>query len=128
MSKVSDVSEIESVLQDALRKGKVEDHYLKELKAMAEIALNNVHYQALLSGNKTIIKERELVLQDDKVLKPDQIILREDCTILVDFKTGIEKPQDIDQVEQYKEVLKQMGLPNVSGYLFYIEQNQLKGV
>ena len=45
-----------------------------------------------------------------------------------DFKTGKEKPDHIDQVRGYMQMLRAMGFANVSGYLWYIHHDNIVNV
>ena len=48
--------------------------------------------------------------------------------IVIDFKTGKEKPDHIDQVRGYMQMLRAMGFANVSGYLWYIHHDNIVNV
>ena len=48
--------------------------------------------------------------------------------IILDFKTGVERKKDIDQVKKYQQVVQQMFSKNVSGALLYTSSNDLKWV
>ena len=48
--------------------------------------------------------------------------------IVVDFKFGKPKPQHVNQVKQYMQLLTQMGHTHVTGYLWYVYSNKIEEV
>lgn len=57
--------------------------------------------------------------------RPDRVIMKDDETIVIDFKSGIPKPIHKDQINTYMDLLVEMGYPNVHGYLWYIMENRI---
>ena len=61
-------------------------------------------------------------------MRPDKIILKKEETIVVDFKTGMPKKSDQQQIANYTTVLSKMGLQKVSGYLYYSFDQRLEKI
>ncbi len=57
--------------------------------------------------------------------RPDRVIYDGTQMIVIDFKTGAERPEHKRQVTEYMSLLRQMGYDNVSGYLWYILTNHV---
>ena len=64
--------------------------------------------------------ESEIILPDGRLYRPDRIMLEENSTIVIDFKTGSFLKSHEEQVKQYIDVLEQMSYPNVTGVLLYL--------
>ncbi|NVK66254.1 MAG: PD-(D/E)XK nuclease family protein, partial [Flavobacteriales bacterium] len=64
----------------------------------------------------------------DKTLRPDRVILKDNSTVIIDYKTGIPSAKDEKQVSEYAAVLQEMGYPNVEAHLFYTFSNELRRV
>ena len=90
--------------------------------------LKSTSYTSLFIGKKDVINEQPILIDSTTTVIPDKIILKENETILIDFKTGLEKNKDVKQIESYKKVLEQMGYPKISCYLFYSSINKLRQV
>lgn len=60
--------------------------------------------------------------------RPDRVITDGSQTIVIDFKFGSPKPEYKKQVLQYMSLLKDMGHPNVSGFLWYVYSNKIENV
>lgn len=58
-----------------------------------------------------------------EILRPDRIVMTEDETWVVDFKTGQPHIEHQAQVLHYCEAIQAMGYPKVSGHLLYIGRN-----
>lgn len=57
--------------------------------------------------------------------RPDRVIYDGQQMIVIDFKSGIERPEHQRQVSEYMTLLRNMGYRNVSGYLWYILTNHV---
>ena len=49
-------------------------------------------------------------------------------THVVDFKFGHSKPEYLDQVREYMQLLRSMGMPNVKGWLWFVYNNKVEEV
>ena len=79
-------------------------------------------------GSYTIINERSL-LTNEHILRPDRIMISGDEAIVVDYKTGAKKSDSYNrQVQRYAKTLKETGFKKVSGFLWYINQNEVEKV
>ncbi len=57
--------------------------------------------------------------------RPDRVMTNGRETIVVDFKFGRERLEYHQQVRQYMQLLTQMGLPAVKGYLWLVYSNKI---
>ena len=53
--------------------------------------------------------------------RPDRVVLTDGATWVVDFKTGSPMEEHGQQVEAYCQAMRDMGYPEVSGYLVYLQ-------
>ena len=60
--------------------------------------------------------------------RPDRVMTDGKETHVVDFKFGSPKPAYKEQVREYMELLRQMGMPNVKGWLWYVYSNKIEEV
>ncbi len=60
--------------------------------------------------------------------RPDRVIYDGNEMIVIDFKTGNPYPAHHKQVKQYITLLKEMGYNKVSGYLWYLDNNNIEDV
>ena len=95
-----------------------------ELKIKLKALFNNKEYEALFKGDKQILNEQGIIVNETTTLIPDKIILKSAETIIIDYKTGKPKNEDRQQIE-HRLTLEAMEYPNVRGYLFYTTLNEL---
>ncbi|MCH5307280.1 MAG: UvrD-helicase domain-containing protein [Prevotella sp.] len=63
-----------------------------------------------------------------KERRPDRVITDGKETHVIDFKFGKPKPEYLQQVRKYMQLLQQMGLTNVKGWLWYVYSNKIEEV
>ena len=68
-----------------------------------------------------IVKREHAVYKDGEELRPDRVMINAQTNeaIVLDYKFGKENKKYTEQVHKYMEALRQMGHPNVRGYLWY---------
>ena len=60
--------------------------------------------------------------------RPDRVMTDGKETHVVDFKFGHSKPEYLDQVREYMQLLRSMGMPNVKGWLWFVYNNKVEEV
>jgi ATP-dependent exoDNAse (exonuclease V) beta subunit len=68
------------------------------------------------------------VITSEGVLRPDRVIISDDCVTLIDFKTGEKNKAHAGQVLKYRKTIEAMGYEHVEAYLFYLESKDIVGV
>lgn len=76
------------------------------------------------SGIK-VKNEMSLIDKDGSVHRPDRVIIDDNKVTVIDYKTGGDHKGYRPQVSRYMRILKQMGFTNVSGYLWFIETDNI---
>lgn len=102
---------IENMLRKRLNSDLVSDWFSDKWKVMNEC-------------NLLYIDAEGKVKQD----RPDRVLIGENEIIVIDFKFGKPKPEYHDQVRGYMSQIKEMGHPNVKGYLWYVYPNKVEEV
>jgi len=61
--------------------------------------------------------------------RPDRIMISPNKTIIIDYKFGAHKNENYNtQVKSYIELLAAMNYPNIEGYIWYVDQNQIEKI
>ncbi len=60
--------------------------------------------------------------------RPDRVIMNENETIVIDYKSGKENPHHKKQVSWYMYLLDRMGYKNIKGYIWYFMNNKIEEV
>ncbi|MDY6241048.1 MAG: UvrD-helicase domain-containing protein [Prevotella sp.] len=101
-----------------------------QLKANIKAKLENKQIRDWFSPHWKVFNECSILYFDHDrgyahEARPDRVIYDDQQMIVIDFKTGKEKPDHIDQVRGYMQMLRAMGFANVSGYLWYIHHDNI---
>ena len=75
-----------------------------------------------------VYTERTVFDTDGSEHRPDRVVAYPDRTIVIDYKTGEHSDSHILQVKRYMRLLRQIGYPSVSGYLWYLNDGVIKKV
>jgi ATP-dependent exoDNAse (exonuclease V) beta subunit len=70
--------------------------------------------------------EASILSPDGKISRPDRIMFDQDKIILVDFKTGKRKPEDIEQLKSYTILLSEMNYKNIEAWLLYLNEDKIE--
>lgn len=107
-----------SALKTGLLKGEIEQDFEEKLTHLLEEAFSNKLLIELFESGKHL-NERTLVFDSKTRLRPDKLIVSDQQTIVIDFKTGEKSAKHEKQVQGYMTVLSQIGMMNIKGYLYY---------
>lgn len=88
---------------------------LKELEAMPAV-------KQFFNGGK-VVKEQDILTPDGVSYRPDRVVLLDDISWVIDFKTGLPADKHRQQVMQYMELVKEMGYPEPSGCILYLGES-----
>ncbi|MFZ9029041.1 MAG: UvrD-helicase domain-containing protein [Crocinitomicaceae bacterium] len=124
ISRISSKEMVDKELKTGILNGDYESAFEDDLRTKVKDAMSFASYQGLLENAKQTLEEQSFIVENGEELRPDKIILKEDETILIDFKTGIPNQRDEKQVARYKTTLESMGYPKVSSYLYYIREER----
>lgn len=107
-----------SALKTGLLKGEIEQDFEEKLTKLLEEAFENKLLVELFESGKHL-NERTLIFDSKTRLRPDKLIVSDQQTIVIDFKTGEKSDKHEKQVQGYMTVLGQIGMTNIKGYLYY---------
>ncbi|MFQ5335064.1 MAG: PD-(D/E)XK nuclease family protein, partial [Flavobacteriales bacterium] len=95
---------------------------LKKAEETITAMMQDERIVAFFRSGVKVLNETELLMPgSEHLLRPDRIILDENSTEVVDFKTGHPHEAHKQQVKEYMNALQQAGHPQVKGYLIYTE-------
>ena len=69
--------------------------------------------------------EVAILLPNGNAKRIDRINRTKDETLVIDFKTGVERDNDLRQIKNYINILSEMSYPKVRGYLVYLSRMEV---
>jgi ATP-dependent helicase/nuclease subunit A len=101
------------------------DKYIPAIKDL----LNDVQVMSWFSGDWRVLTEAEIILPGGTLKRPDRVMTKNGCTIIIDYKFGlVREPGHESQVKEYAGLLEDMGYDHVEGYLWYVKLKEVKRV
>ena len=127
-SRVENADAIKSSIEEAILEGDIAKSNSPLLTEKLKDLFSLTEYQQLFEGKTGVLNEQSILVDEKNVIRPDKIILKEQETIIVDYKTGLPSSKDVKQINGYKKVLDTMGYPNVRCFIFYSSLTELQEV
>lgn len=72
--------------------------------------------------------EDGIIAPDGKIYRPDRVVVADGHTYVIDYKFGAEEARYSNQVSRYVDLYRQMGYPDVSGYIWYVYDDKVTEV
>lgn len=114
--------DLPKILREYYFQGYLSQDEMSELEIRMNSIFENPQAREWFSGDY-IVKTEASTLQPGGVMRRiDRTMIRDGMAIAVDFKTGKRNPADKRQVEDYIELLREMGYKKVDGYLLYLDE------
>jgi ATP-dependent helicase/nuclease subunit A len=77
------------------------------------------------SPDNKVMKEAGILLPKGVTRRPDRVIFNNGKTTIIDFKFGEENPHYAEQVNQYINLLVDMGYSDIEGFIWYVDKNKI---
>lgn len=121
----------EDDLDKALRKmlvmGKITAKESDVWREMMRDALASVREKGWFDPANRVLNERTIIQYREANRRPDRVVVRPDGTaVIIDYKFGVSRTKDVEQVRGYRAALLQSGLfPAVEAYLWYVSEGKI---
>lgn len=125
--------DIENAITRLVQEGVIQDNEEQsKLKKFIQKRISNPKVAHWFDGSWNLFTECNILMRgkDNKVIqyRPDRVMKKDDTTIVIDYKFGNFDSSYIDQVQRYMNALKQMGYPNIQGYLWFVYKDTIEEV
>lgn len=113
------------VLHNQLQKIKYQED-LEQDKEPNYIQIKDIIYHSDISeyfkSHWEIYTEKDICF-NGKILRPDRLCIKDNKAVIIDYKTGKEKPSHLKQLTEYKEALEALDFSVKTSILVYIRKN-----
>lgn len=125
MDQISRRADIKPVLERASSNGQLTDENLSVLGNILEDLLEQIGLDRLLDDGFRIFDERSLLTEEGDMLRPDRVLLKGKEAVILEFKTGEERSEHLEQVARYTKALVQMGYEVTDSCLLYLDKGKM---
>lgn len=123
LSKIKNHLEINEGIQLALINGIITPDNITQIKEKIENLINHPDLINYFYPNKFYKIESEIATVNGEILRPDRIIIEENITTIIDYKTGkVNNEKYFKQLKQYQDALYGIGYKKVKSILVYIDK------
>jgi ATP-dependent exoDNAse (exonuclease V) beta subunit len=131
MHRLFEMIEVRTDLNNALKtlwfEGKINESEMEQIRTRMNKWLSKPEVRGWFDGSCKVLSE--VAILDKNIRRPDRVILGKDETIVVDYKFGKEDAfKHQTQVKEYMKSIKNMGHPNVKGYIWYVPHDEIINV
>lgn len=132
-SRIHTTADIDKELRQFEFDGVIYDETIsaEELRRELKQKFSNATVSSWFSDKWTIFNECNIMqLKNGKIVedRPDRVITDGNETIVIDYKFGHKNAAYNKQVQRYMNLMQQMGYPNVKGYLWYVNLDEVESV
>lgn len=119
-SEIGMATDLDQAIQKLQFDGLILEAEKSELKAEAEKILQSPDLKHLYSGNILVENERDILVKDADISRPDRVVYQNNKVTIIDYKTGKKQHTHKTQIQHYGELYRQMGYTDVDLLLIYL--------
>jgi ATP-dependent helicase/nuclease subunit A len=116
-------ADIRSSVRRVVLEGKVTEVESEDLRKRVDYLIGLPEVAQWFMSENEILNEAGILLPSGNTRRPDRVIFRNGKTIIIDFKFGDQSSHYIIQVNQYRELMAEMGYSNIEAFIWYVDKN-----
>jgi ATP-dependent exoDNAse (exonuclease V) beta subunit len=128
MSYIKTPADLEPAIDKLFYAGMLNEDARNIIRIQIKKVFENEALKKFFTDEWQVLSEREILFPGSPALRPDRIMINGKHAVILDFKTGQEKPADAAQLKSYGATLEQLGYQPVEKYLVYLNDALIKEV
>jgi ATP-dependent helicase/nuclease subunit A len=121
--RINTKKDIDDATQRILFDGMIVANEVDKIKKNILQVIDNVQLANLFTENVKVINERDILQKNKAIERPDRVVLTDNETFVIDYKTGEERDSYNDQIKRYGRKYAQMGYKNIRMLLVYLGES-----
>jgi ATP-dependent helicase/nuclease subunit A len=123
--KIDSINDIATGVQTLLMEGKISEADSPGLIEKMNSLLSVSPVSDWFRPGIKVMKEAEILMPSGYIRRPDRIIIVNGKVVIIDFKFGEEKEHYFRQVEEYRDLMGEMGYKDIDAFIWYVEKNKI---
>ncbi|UCH13643.1 MAG: UvrD-helicase domain-containing protein [Bacteroidales bacterium] len=120
------IDDLERAVEKVYNDGKIGLAEKESILRDIEQIINNNQIRGWFSKDWKVFNEKDIILPDGSVRRPDRVLVKGNSAAIVDYKFGaVERREYMDQVREYETLLKEMGYDSIESYVWYISTGKI---
>ena len=129
LENVHSAEDLAASVDAACREGLLGEAEAQDALQFLSAALNGVSGKGWFREDSAqVLDERDLCDRDGNIHRPDRVIIRDGRVEIIDYKFGVQEREHHDQVRRYMQLYRELGYPDVRGYLWYVSEDKVINV
>ena len=110
MSKIITQHDINFAINSVVSEGHIKASESESLKQIVLSIIDHKMLSGYFSTDYDIFNEKDIITKDGRFFRPDRLVLKDKTAVIIDYKTGLENKGYEAQINDYAQVLEEMGL------------------
>ncbi len=128
-SRINTCQDIDPAINSILMSGKISENESVDLSKLLHEKLKRNVIKDWFDGSWEIMKEREICISKNRIIRPDRVMQKDNKIIVLDYKFGEEISDTYNkQLRYYIDSIKRMGYSEVKGYIWYFTLDDVREV
>lgn len=120
LQKVRSSEDVDNVIAAAIASGQISSNESDYIRNVINGVVKHPELEVFYNSQMKSLTERDIIIPGSGMSRPDCVILDTDKAIVIEYKSGAESDDHVDQVKHYINALSQMGYSHVQGKLVYL--------
>ncbi len=120
MAHINTKEDIAFVIEEFVTSGTINKKQAYSLLKTIHQIVEHPELENYFNAAHTIYNERDIITKTGKILRPDRLIIDKEKGVIIDYKTGLHNPKYQHQLQDYQDVLEEMGIEVTRKILIYI--------
>jgi ATP-dependent exoDNAse (exonuclease V) beta subunit len=112
-------SQLAQVLENLNKDGYIESNYTERVAHYLEKVVENKHISKYYSENYEVFNENDLIFEG-AILRPDRVVVKDKHAVIIDYKSGVRRPEHDEQMSRYKNAISGLGYQVDESILVYL--------
>lgn len=109
LSVIYTTADLDRAVQMALQKGLIKEQEVNGIKEIVKKVIFHKNLTKFYQNDVEVLNERDLLLADGNVQRPDRVVLKNNHATIIDYKTGEQSPKYHQQINAYAQSFSNMG-------------------
>ncbi|MCF8365849.1 MAG: UvrD-helicase domain-containing protein [Bacteroidales bacterium] len=124
LAKIKTAAEIGRAINEAVVEGMLEESDKENFHREISNIISSPEVSHFFDKENLVINEKEIILENGRLIRPDRVVICNNETSIIDYKTGNVKNEHKTQVDEYADALIKMGYQNIRKYLIYLKKDE----
>jgi len=118
-------ADISGAVRKLVLEGKLAYEESAEIEKRVNVLINVPQVADWFVSDNKVLTEAGILLPSGITRRPDRVIFKDGKTTIIDFKFGEENSHYAEQVDQYRNLLIDMGYKNIDAFIWYVDKNKI---